>query len=324
MSKGISVIIPIYNSQEYICETLSSVERQNLQPLEVLIIDDKSTDNSVEEIKKFSKESKLNIIMHVNQRKKGLSGALNYGIENAMGDFIAMLDSDDLWTPVHLQQLFASILKYPNINIAFSEIEVFGDGEDVDEIVNAFKYSVPECLEKAFEQKQNNIWISNKKLLSTLFQFGFPFRCQASLINKEFLFKNNLLFDEDITYTLDSQFMTMAAYNTPFIFVKNVGLKYRRHSGNDLNRNYGEKIYKSFEVRILKLVEYFNSKNLSREEKKALKNCLWKLQSFITEWKWRNKNFNEKIKGLIKFILLFPNLKSLKRIIKIIYSYGKN
>jgi glycosyltransferase involved in cell wall biosynthesis len=316
MVKNISVIIPIYNRQNLIAETLVSVERQILKPFEVIVVDDQSSDNSASVVNHYATTSKLKIKLIKNKGRKGMCGALNTGIEYAQGEYIACQDSDDLWTPTHLQQLLFAIDKDSQASVAFSKIEIFGDANDVMQKMNDFKIAVSRCLEVAFEKKDEKIWLSNKNLLYALLQWGFPFRCQASLIKRDFFFKYNMFFDEKITYTLDSQFMIMAAYYTPFIFFDEIGLKLRRHHENDGDKNYGEKIVNSYRVRVEKMREFFKDKNLNKLERGALRNALYSLEEYILNATCQNKSqkLKKEVRLLFSYFFISDAVKNLAKI----------
>lgn len=89
----ISVIIPVYNREKYVSEAIESVLKQTYQFLDIIVIDDGSTDKSAEIIKSFGSK-----IRYFYQENSGISSALNHGLKVAKGEFIAFLDSDDLWT----------------------------------------------------------------------------------------------------------------------------------------------------------------------------------------------------------------------------------
>lgn len=105
-----SVIIPLYNKELYVADTLNSVLKQTFQDFEIIIINDGSTDKSVEIASAFE-DSRIRFIHQENQ---GLSLARNNGIKEASSEFIALIDADDLWSPNHLQQLYNLIKLYPN------------------------------------------------------------------------------------------------------------------------------------------------------------------------------------------------------------------
>jgi glycosyltransferase involved in cell wall biosynthesis len=95
----ISVVIPCHNAGRWIEGTLRSVAGQTLYPHEVIVIDDASTDDSVEQIRRSGVEVRL-----ITVRCRNAAAARNAGIEVATGDWVALLDADDLWYPNHLER----------------------------------------------------------------------------------------------------------------------------------------------------------------------------------------------------------------------------
>ena len=107
---AISIIIPVYNVEEYLDDCLSSVFHQTLKNIEVVIINDGSTDNSINIIKRYQNEYD-NIIL-IEQENKGLSAARNVGIEHATGKYITFLDSDDFITEDFCKILYNKAEEY--------------------------------------------------------------------------------------------------------------------------------------------------------------------------------------------------------------------
>lgn len=103
-----SVIIPLYNKENDIALTIKSVLNQSFTDFEIMVVDDGSTDNSLEIVKKF-KDNRLRIFkIH----KTGVSFARNFGVEKSNGSYLAFLDADDFWYPNHLENLAQLISKY--------------------------------------------------------------------------------------------------------------------------------------------------------------------------------------------------------------------
>ena len=106
MSKLVSIIIPAYNVEKYIEETIASVQKQTYPHWELLVVNDGSTDATEEKIKKMVlTDSRIHLF---NQANGGSSRARNTGLENAKGDYIAFLDGDDLWSPTFLEEMLAA------------------------------------------------------------------------------------------------------------------------------------------------------------------------------------------------------------------------
>lgn len=104
----VSVVIPMYNAEKYIEETIHSILNQTYQQIEIVIVDDESTDQSSSIVKRI-KETSPDKIQYIKQKNQGVSVARNTGIENANGKYIAFLDSDDLWHPTKLEKQVQSM-----------------------------------------------------------------------------------------------------------------------------------------------------------------------------------------------------------------------
>ena len=107
----ISVVIPLYNKAKFICETLDSVLQQDYSNLEILVVNDASTDESLKVIKTYS-DSRIKIIN--NKTNQGLSESRNIGIKNSKGELIALLDADDTWAINYLSIINELFQKFPN------------------------------------------------------------------------------------------------------------------------------------------------------------------------------------------------------------------
>ena len=117
--KLVSVIVPTYNIEKYIGETIKSVLAQTYTNFELLIIDDESPDSSVEIARNFN-DPRIKII---SQKNRGLAGARNTGIRQAQGNYIALLDGDDLWLEEKLAKHTEHLENNPNVGVSFSRSE---------------------------------------------------------------------------------------------------------------------------------------------------------------------------------------------------------
>jgi glycosyltransferase involved in cell wall biosynthesis len=119
----ISVIIPTYNAEKFIAKTIQSVLDQTYQDFEILVIDDESSDRSVEVCQRF-KDDRLRII---SQKNRGVPGARNTGIRAAKGELIALLDADDIWLPEKLAAHVQHLDQRPEVGISFSYSAMIDD-----------------------------------------------------------------------------------------------------------------------------------------------------------------------------------------------------
>jgi len=127
----VSIIMPVYNVEQYIEQAIQSVLKQSFYDFELLIIDDGSEDNSIERAKTF-KDDRIKIIR---QKNRGLAGARNTGIRNASGDLIAFLDSDDYWHPEKLMRLVSLMQSDQTCGVSFSSsLFVDDNGQSLNRI----------------------------------------------------------------------------------------------------------------------------------------------------------------------------------------------
>ena len=131
MTAKISVIVPIYNTERYLQETLDCITSQTLKDIEIILINDGSTDNCLNICKKQAeKDSRIKIF---SQDNSGVAVARNRGLELASGDYIIFLDSDDIFAPNLLHELYNQALK-TSADITICREKRFSENEKLKEI----------------------------------------------------------------------------------------------------------------------------------------------------------------------------------------------
>ena len=174
MSK-ISVIIPIYNTEKYLDKCLNSCINQTFKDIEIILINDGSTDNSFEICKKYLKiDSRIRLF---NQENRGQGFSRNFGIIHSKSDFIFFLDSDDFIEPDTIEQLYNQVI------FDKSDI-VIGGWEKVNEDLNQIIKTNPAIDVDV---------LNSKNRVSYIFSFQFTYVACGILINKK-IFLDNFLF----------------------------------------------------------------------------------------------------------------------------------
>lgn len=145
----VSIITPNYNSIEYIVETLESVLSQSYQDWEHIIIDDCSSDNSVEIIKTYcAKDNRIKLVGLT--ENSGVATARNIGIQEAKGRFIAFLDSDDFWYPDKLEKQIKFMIDN-NTSLCYSGYEKIDEqGKTFQKMKVPLKISYQELLKTCY------------------------------------------------------------------------------------------------------------------------------------------------------------------------------
>lgn len=162
-----SVIIPVYNKETFIENTLKSVLNQTFSDFEIIIVNDGSTDSSDQKVLQFQDSR----IRYYSKKNEGVSIARNVGIGLAQSDYIAFMDADDFWYPEFLDTMAQTIHRFPEQNVFACAIEietsktVFPAGYSIQktgdfEIVNYFEASLKESV----------IWTSGVVLHKNVFE----------------------------------------------------------------------------------------------------------------------------------------------------------
>jgi glycosyltransferase involved in cell wall biosynthesis len=132
---GVTVIIPAYNAERYIGAALASIERQTLRDVEVLLVDDGSSDGTIREAERFAGVLDLKIIRQPNA---GPAAARNRGIRQARGRFCAFLDADDIMLPERLQEQAALLEARPDLGLVHTDLMTFDDSGVIHRTRRAF------------------------------------------------------------------------------------------------------------------------------------------------------------------------------------------
>ncbi len=175
----ISVIVPVYNGEEFLSQCLDSILAQTLQDIEILCVNDGSTDNSLKILKGYAKKDKR--IQIINQKNQGLSASRNNAMKIAKGEYLSFVDADDYINEQFLEELYNSAIK-ENADIALGNIIRVENGEKP---WLCYK-------KKQVADKTDDIF----KLLN------LPKTCYVwnRIYRREFILNNNLFFKEGITF----------------------------------------------------------------------------------------------------------------------------
>lgn len=229
--------MPVYNSELYIKEAIDSILNQTFSDFELIIIDDASTDKSVEIIQSYS-DSRIHL--HVKPQNSGLTKSLNYGISIAKGEYIARMDSDDISLPTRFQKQVEILDHNSNIIVCGTAYQFIGS-ETV--IYNPSKYE--------------NIKVG----LLRDSCIGHP----TVMIRKSVLEVNSILYDENMEMAEDYDlWVRLLQFGELFNFPE-ILLQYRIHNNQVSNVKYELQMQKATICRI-NLLSYINI-NFSENEK---------------------------------------------------------
>jgi glycosyltransferase involved in cell wall biosynthesis len=172
-SPSISAVVTVYNAEQCIGEALRAILGQTHSPDEVIVVDDGSSDGTPAELARFGSE-----ITVLRQDNRGHAPALNRGMSAARGDYLAKCDADDIWEPNKLARQLEAVQAHPEIDIAFSAIQVFGDMEEARGLHTAGDRSVGVLDSPLFARtlyRENILCPSTTLIRSRLYERLGPF-----------------------------------------------------------------------------------------------------------------------------------------------------
>lgn len=130
----VSVVVASYNYQDLIRETLDSILCQTYTNFEIIVVDDGSKDNSVSVIKEYVlQHHNVKLYTHPNNENRGLPATVQLGIKKSQGDYIAFLESDDLWVPTCLEKRMEILKQHPDVKIISNDVLLFGNEQVIEE-----------------------------------------------------------------------------------------------------------------------------------------------------------------------------------------------
>lgn len=213
----VSIIIPLYNAEEFILFTLESVINQSYRNKEIIVVNDGSTDNSLSVISQYN-----NRIRIITQKNSGVSAARNNGLVNCKGDYVLFLDADDIINAKFIENKINIIGEH---DFAGSKILFYFDKDNIKDENNT---SVVENLPE-------EILFYKKKKVS----------CPSSyLFKKSFLTDNNIQFNTALSSTADREFLLQIAKKRgKGILDKSMegALKYRIHESS-MSHNFSKRL----------------------------------------------------------------------------------
>jgi glycosyltransferase involved in cell wall biosynthesis len=251
MAPNISVIVPIYNSEDYLVACLESLTHQTLNSIEIICVNDGSIDNSGKILEEYQhRDARISII---NKANGGLSSARNEGIKAASGEYIAFIDSDD-WIDQHYLEKLYQAAHACKADISMGNFRWFSnkstDADDISwisKIINSIKSDI------AIEPSEKKKIIETSSVCNKLFLREF-------IICNNFLFYEGL-FWEDNPYTI----MTSIKANKISI-VRDVFYHCRQHEKSITGTAaYDRKPFDIFAI-MTKLKHFFESENIDRKD----------------------------------------------------------
>lgn len=288
----VSIIVPVYNAQKYLSETIDSIENQTFKNMEVIFVNDGSTDESLKILEKYQK--KYSNIRIITQTNGGQASARNTGIEAAKGDFIAFVDADDLLVNDYIEKMYSEAISKS------SDLVICGYEKFYDD------------TKKVFYSRKPSVWEEN---FGNEYKHVFSYGPWGKLIKTSFINKYNIRFVEGEQLE-DGPFCCilnlLAEHATVMDFI---GYRYRVYGestmGNVRNKNHKPNPpYKGVEM----VIDKFNEFNYDPEYKYVMEYCATKiLAGLVTNmYKYVSNKYRKEICKKCHSIMIekLPNIKN--------------
>lgn len=276
----ISVIIPTYNSAKYIGEAIESVLAQTYPVHEIIVVDDGSTDDTVEIVKKIaSRPMTYELrpkILYLHQDNRGPAAARNTGIRSATGGYIAFLDSDDLWLPDKIEK---QIVLFERSDYAMVYC-------DMSHVVNG------KTVYKSYLKEKCYKYFGRGDIYNNLLRENFIFT--PTVIMRRCILDRIKGFDEKFRICEDYKMWLSIAREYPIGYIDEP-LVIRRRMESNITKD--KLLYSLSSVNLLK--ELMKTENSNPEIKKIVRDRLSNNYFDLGYWQWKNKNILQATRYLI-------------------------
>ena|SRR5579859_8189540 len=295
--RKVSVIIPTYNRERFVAKAIESVLNQTFDDLEVIVIDDGSTDGTRRILESYGER-----IRFICQENAGASAARNTGIEAAKGEWLAFLDSDDEWTPGYLAKQIQRAGELPGLCMQTSDCLFIGlDSQtksyfEINGSLAEFKGQDYLCFQEPFR---------------FIVKHG-PWQVGSTIIRREAIYKAGL-FDTNLPVSHDYDLMARVGLQGPFALIREALVKiYRREEEIECltqqatnhplqHRENDEKMY----------VKLNRIENLGRRERKALNEVMSANRRAIGNLLMQDGKVREARESYRRALCIHPSIRSL-------------
>lgn len=288
MKDLVSIILPSYNKQQFIAETIESVINQTYQNWELIIIDDNSSDGSIQVINKYLNK-KYCIKLYLNHSNKGGNYCRNFGLQKAQGDYVIFLDADDILTfdcltnrlreMIHDSDLDFCVFTMGNFNSKIGDNSYAWIPKSKYPLMDFIKHRLPWTIVQP-------IWKRDTLIKAGGFDESFP-RFQDVELHTRILFINNIKFKQvicqpDCYYRITDERRNYDIYNYNYLRVKSCSLYYDKffHQACDIkmkNKMLGC-VYETY----LQILNHTRTQKLKFDEFRKLENQLLCYQHYHT------------------------------------------
>lgn len=290
----ISVIIPVYNTEKYLRECLDSVINQTLKDIEIICIDDGSTDSSLNILREYAQKDSRIIVL--TRQNKGAGAARNAGLKIAKGEYLSFLDSDDVFMPKMLEAMYDYSQK-GNVDICICDAEGF-------DMVSKKKFAMPWLINLETGYYKTNALYDN------LFKYINP-NCWNKIFKREFIINNKIKF-QNLNNANDVFFVWFAlALSKDIGVLKEKYIEYKYKIPGSISASCGKNPYNIYVALITlknKLLKYKQKEIIPALYKASISHFIYAIKQAP-----QNKDLEKILKKYIKFFSV-QNLSYIEKV----------
>lgn len=259
----VSVIVPIHNVKKYIKQCIDSIVNQTLKDIEIILVDDCSTDGTSAILDDYAKRDERIQVIH-NSKKLGAGGARNIGLRRSRGEYLSFLDSDDFFSKDLLEKIYFEC-KEADLDICIYDYAKFDDLKQMEDV----RFQLSQEDEYLVKNKVFSINTIGDRIVSL-----WTCALWSRMIRREFVLQSNLWFQEihnanDVFFSYTS---LACAKRVKYVTYENPLLYYRVNIQNQLSSNRSKSPYCIYEA--LKEVTHFYQKNYSAYMQEEFYRCI--------------------------------------------------
>lgn len=286
----VSIIMPVYNTEPYLSEAIQSICSQTLKEIEIIVINDGSTDNSLAILEKLA-ENDSRIIIY-SQKNHGLSTARNNGIKYATGEYIYFMDSDD-YLKKNALEICYKLCKEKELNFVFFDAEVLN---------KELFTNIPTQYNRSLYIKNHNIRTGIELLKMQIDNYCYTPSVCLVLINREYLNKTKIIFYEGIIHE-DQLFTAQLYINAQRVgYIPQTFFKRRYRADSIMTKKYSWNNLNSYFTVTKELLKY--TKSLHNEKADLVINNL--LTQMLNAAVWNAHTMSIKHKNKLAIVCTKP------------------
>lgn len=249
----ISIIVPVYNVEKKVDKCIKSILQQTYTNLEIILINDGSTDDSGKICEEYSKQYEK--IKYIDNRNEGVSKSRNIGIENALGKYICFVDSDDFIDKTYIEKLYNNT------------------SNRVLSICNFTKFCDENIKENVIHQK-TKVESYNKNEFLKLYKMKLINAPWAKLYDRDVIYKKNIRFDEELSLGEDLLFnLTYLKEIEKINLISDSLYYYRQGTKNSLSNKYYENMFEIQEKLCNQFCDFFKYNSEQEKSSEIVKFC---------------------------------------------------